>query len=131
MTTELTCLVWVTAFTSILWIAYILNRLAVGKGLLHEVGYPDTPTVLSPWADRLKRAHVNAVENQVVFAPLVLVAHVMGVHSDLTTGAAVVYLCARGVHALSYTFAIPFVRTGAFSVGWGCQLAFVWALVGH
>ena len=131
MSTELSNLVWVTAFTAMLWIPYVLNRLITGPGLLHEIGYPDTPTTLSPWADRLKRAHHNAVENLVVFAPLVLVAHVVGVHSELTTMASTIYLGTRIVHALAYTFAIPWLRTITFSVGWACQLAFVWALIHH
>ena len=95
MTIELTCLTLVTTFTAVLWVPYILNRLTVGKGLLHEVGYPDEPTKLSPWADRLKRAHTNAVENLVVFAPLVLAASVAGVHTPTTALAAEVYVMGR------------------------------------
>jgi uncharacterized MAPEG superfamily protein len=129
MTTELTYLAWVTTFTALLWIPYILNRITVGKGVLHEVGYPDEATVLSPWAERLKRAHVNAVENLVVFAPLVLIANGAGVRTSATALAALIYLCARVAHAVSYVFAIPWVRTIAFTVGWGCQMVFAWALV--
>jgi uncharacterized MAPEG superfamily protein len=107
---------------------YILNRLAVGKGVLHEVGYPDEATRMSPWAERLKRAHSNAVENLVVFAPLVLVAHAAGLSTSATSLAAVIYLWARVAHAGSYVFAIPWVRTIGFSVGWACQMVFAWAL---
>ena len=56
MTVELTHLVLVTALTGLLWIPYVLNRVLVGPGVRHEVGYPDTPTELSPWAARLKRS---------------------------------------------------------------------------
>ena len=129
MTIELTYLACVTAFTAMLWIPYILNRIAVGKGVFHEIGYPDEPTKLSPWADRLKRAHANAVENLVVFAVLVLLANAAGARTSATAIAALIYLCARVAHAGAYTFAIPWVRTLAFSVGWGCQMVFVWALV--
>lgn len=129
MTIELTCLTLATTFTAVLWVPYILNRLAVGKGLLHEVGYPDEPTKLSPWADRLKRAHANAVENLVVFAPLVLAASVAGVHTPTTALAAEVYVGARVVHALVYTLGIPWVRTLAFSAGWASVMAFAWALL--
>lgn len=129
MTTELTYLAYVTAFTAVLWVPYILNRLLVGKGLLHEVGYPDQPTRLSPWADRLKRAHANAVENLVVFASLVLIANAAGVRTSATALAALVYLCARVVHAASYVFAVPWVRTLAFSGGWACQMVFAYALL--
>src|SRR6187397_2889665 len=131
MTTELTYLALVTALTGVLWVPYILNRLMVGKGLLHAIGYPDEPTNMSPWAERLKRAHVNAVENLVVFAPLVLVAHAAGAFNAVTATASVVYLWARVAHAAAYTFAIPWVRTIAFSVGWACQMALAWAILAH
>jgi uncharacterized MAPEG superfamily protein len=131
MTSELTYLTLVTTFTALLWIPYILNRITIGKGVVHEVGYPDTPTVLSPWAERLKRAHANAVENLVVFAPLVLVANAAGVRTSATALAALVYLCARVAHAVAYVFAIPWVRTIAFSVAWGCSMVFAWVLIAH
>jgi uncharacterized MAPEG superfamily protein len=129
MTNELNILTWVATFTGLLWVPYILNRLMVGKGVVHEVGYPDEPTVLSPWGERLKKAHANAVENLVVFAALVLVAQARGVHSPATLWAANIYLWARVAHALSYVFAIPWTRTIAFTVGWGCQMVIAWALL--
>jgi uncharacterized MAPEG superfamily protein len=129
MTTELTYLTLATTFTGLLWMPYILNRLAVGNGLLHEIGYPDQATRMSPWAERLKRAHDNAVENLVVFAPLVLIAHVADVRTPETALAAATYLAARIAHAAAYTLAIPWVRTVAFSTGWACQMVFAWALL--
>ncbi len=128
MTPELMNLTLTAAFTGCLWVPYILNRLAVGNGVLHEIGYPDSPTTLSPWADRLKRAHHNAIENLAVFATLVLTAQALGVHTEATALAATAYFWARVAHALSYTFAIPWVRTLAFSAGWACQMAFAWAI---
>src|SRR5262245_57602631 len=111
MTTELTYLALVTTFSGLLWMPYILNRVTVGKGVLHEIGYPDEPTRLSPWAARLKRAHENSTENLVLFAPLVLVAHAVGARTEATATAAAIYLYARLAHAGSYTFAVPWVRT--------------------
>ncbi len=78
MKTELFYLALVTAFTGLLWIPYILDRIAVG-GLMDAVGYPAEPKPQSPWAQRLKKAHANAVENLVVFAALVLAAQAAGV----------------------------------------------------
>lgn len=129
MTVELSCLVLVSAFTGLLWVPYILNRVRVGAGLLHEVGYPSEETELSPWAARLKRAHDNAVENLVVFAPLVLTAHLAGVHSALTGYAAIAFVVARVLHAAAYTFAVPWLRTAAFTGGWACQMAFAYVLL--
>jgi hypothetical protein len=40
MSTELAYLALATTFTGLLWMPYVLNRIAVGKGVLHEIGYP-------------------------------------------------------------------------------------------
>ncbi|MFZ0486642.1 MAG: MAPEG family protein [Arenicellales bacterium] len=128
MTVELKYLVLVTAFTALMWIPYILNIISV-RGLLGAVGYPENPEPMAPWAERMKAAHYNAVENLVVFAALVLAAHAAGVHGGGTVLACVVYFWARVVHCFAYTFKIPWVRTLAFAVGFLCQMTFAWKLL--
>jgi len=128
MTTELMYLTWVTALTAVIWVPYILNAIMV-RGLIDAVGYPANPAPLAPWAARMKAAHGNAIENLVVFAALVLVADSVGVSNDATVMACQVYLWARVVHLAAYTFAIPWVRTVAFVVGFGCQAALVLQLI--
>jgi uncharacterized MAPEG superfamily protein len=124
MTTELTYLTWVTLLTALLWIPYILNMIMV-RGLIDAVGYPENPKPLAAWAARMKSAHYNAVENLVVFAVLVLIVQAAGLNNDTTATACMVYFWARIVHALAYTFGIPWVRTLAFAVGFVCQLVLV------
>ena len=128
MKTELLYLAFVTALTGLLWVPYILDRLLV-RGLMDAVGYPDNPKPQSPWAQRLMKAHANAVENLVVFATLVLLAHSAGVTSTAIGTATVVYFWARLVHALAYTFAIPWVRTLSFTVGFLAQAVVAWQLL--
>lgn len=128
MSIELTYLTWVTALTAVMWIPYILNMIKV-RGLMDAVGYPSDPAPLSPWAQKMKAAHYNAVENLVVFAALVLIANAVGVSNDNTVMACQVYFWARVVHFASYTFAIPWVRTLSFVTGFGCQAVLVLALV--
>ena len=128
MNTELMYLVAVTAFTGLMWIPYILDRIAVW-GLVDTVGYPDTPKVQSPWARRMKSAHANAVENLVVFAALVLVAQTVGVSNNVTVTACIVYFWARVVHFFAYTAALPWVRTLGFTVGFVAQAAIAWQLL--
>ncbi|HET7527645.1 MAG TPA: MAPEG family protein [Burkholderiaceae bacterium] len=128
MKTELFYLALVTAFTGLLWVPYILDRVVV-RGLIDAVGYPPDPKPQSPWAQRLIKAHYNAVENLVVFAALVLLAHAVGLSSPAIGTAAVVYFWARVVHALAYTFAVPWVRTLAFTVGFLCQAVVAWQLL--
>lgn len=128
MNTELTYLTWVTTLTALMWIPYILNTIMV-RGLLEAVGYPKDPTPLSPWAVRMKAAHANAIENLVVFAALVLIAHAIGVSNAATAMACQVYLWARIVHFLSYTTEIPWVRTLSFVVGFGSQITLAWQIL--
>ena len=128
MKTELFYLVIVTAFTGLLWLPYILDRVVV-RGLMDAVGYPENPKPQSPWAQRLMKAHANAVENLVVFAALVLAANALGVSNGAIASAAVVYFWARVIHALGYTFAVPLVRTLAFTVGFCAQAVIAWQLL--
>ena len=128
MKTELFYLTLVSALTGLLWLPYILDRVAVG-GLADAVGYPADPKPPSPWALRLKKAHANAVENLVVFAALVLAAQAAGLSNGATATACVAYFWARVVHALAYTFALPWIRTLAFAVGFFAQAVLAWQLL--
>jgi len=128
MRPELLYLTLSVAFTGILWIPYILDRVMTW-GLNDAVGYPPNPKPQSPWAERLKRAHANAVENLVIFASLVLVAQAADIRSQGVIYAAMVYFWARVVHAAAYTAALPWVRTLAFTVGWLACAAIAWRIL--
>jgi len=127
MKTELLYLTLVTALTGLLWVPYILDRLAV-RGLADAVGYPENPKPQSPWEQLLLKAHANAVENLVIFAALVLTAHAVGVTSTAVATACVVYFWSRVVHAAAYTFAVPWVRTLSFTVAFFAQATIAWQL---
>jgi uncharacterized MAPEG superfamily protein len=128
MTVELMYLALVSALTALMWIPYILNMTLV-RGVVDAMGYPENPKPMAPWARRMKAAHYNAIENLAVFAALVLIAHAAGIRSEVTVMASIIYFWARVVHLLAYTFAIPFVRTLAFSVGFGCQVTFIFQIL--
>ena len=128
MNSELTYLALASVLTGLLWVPYILNEILV-RGLTDAVGYPDNPKPLAKWAQRLKAAHYNAVENLVVFTALVLVAHAAGIHNAAIATSAMVYFWARVVHAAAYAFAVPWVRTAAFVVGVGAQLCIAWHIL--
>lgn len=130
MKTELLYLLYVSLFTGLLWVPYIFNRLLIW-GIWDTAGYVASPKPQSPWAQRLMKAHANAVENLVIFAALVLVANAAAVSNPAIATAAVVYFWARVVHALAYTFAVPWVRTFGFLVGVGAQLTIAWQLLPH
>lgn len=121
MSAAMMYLSWTVLFTALLWVPYILNMILV-RGLVDAVGYPADPKPLAPWAQRAKAAHYNAVENLVVFAPLVIAAQMTGMADGTTANAALVYLLARIVHYVVYTFAMPWLRTLSFVVGWVCTV---------
>jgi uncharacterized MAPEG superfamily protein len=128
MTSELMSLTWVVALQLVMWVPYILNVITV-RGLIAAVGYPENPPPIAPWAERMKAAHYNSVENLVAFAALILLANAAGVSNDTTVLAAEVYFWARLVHLIAYTFAIPWVRTLAFAAGWLCQVGILLQLL--
>ena len=128
MKPELNYLVWSTILTALIWIPYVLNRIATW-GLTDTVGYPEAPKPQSPWARRMKSAHANAIENLIIFAVLVLVANAVGISNGTTAFAAALYFWSRLVHVVAYTFALPWVRTLAFAGGFAAQAIFVWQLV--
>lgn len=128
MKTELMYLLWTTLLTAVLWMPYIVDRILV-FGITDAVGYPQQPKPQSPWAQRLMKAHANAVENLVIFAALVLVAHAAGVSNGATASACAVYFWARLAHAVAFTLAIPWVRTFSFAVAFGAQMVIAWQLL--
>lgn len=116
MKTELVYLTLVTLLTGLMWVPYVLNRIMI-LGLPQAASYPTNPKPQADWAIRLMKAHSNAVENLVIFAPLVLVANAAGVSNGATVTACIVYFWARLAHAVVYTFAIPWARTITFAIG--------------
>jgi uncharacterized MAPEG superfamily protein len=127
---ELYWLTLTTLMTGLMWVPYILNRLAE-KGPWNAINDPhgDTSTRIA-WADRMMRAHKNAVENLVVFAPLVLALQVAGIGSTATATACMVYFFARLAHYLVYSLGIPVIRTLAFAIGVAAQVTLALTLLG-
>ena len=129
MTTELYWMVMTVLLTSLIFVPYILNRMKE-HGVWPAVWNPQPDTrPKAPWAERMMRAHLNAVENLAIFAPLVLALQVVGVSTAATAAACMVYFFARLAHVLLYTFAVPLLRTVAFITGFACQLTLALTLV--
>ena len=130
MSVELKWLALTVILTGLLWVPYILDR-AMVRGLMGSMANPspdDKPQ--TPWARRLQAAHYNAVENMVIFAPLVLILAVEHHSTESTALACAVYFWARLAHAVVYALGIPVLRTLAFSVGFLAQAALMFAVFG-
>jgi len=131
LTPELYCLTLVALATILMWVPYTLARI-VTRGVMAALANPDPSFAPDPaWAERARRAHSNAIENLAVFAPLVLIAALVGVSTPATVFAAKLYLAARLVHYPVYAAGIPVVRTLSFVTGVGATLVFVAALLGQ
>jgi uncharacterized MAPEG superfamily protein len=125
VTTELYWLTLTALMTALFWVPYVLNRVAaVGLGGALAGSAPDSGKH-AEWAQRAIRAHGNAIENLAIFAPIVLIAHVLGVSSAATKAAVVVYFFARLAHFIVYTAGIPAARTLTFTAGWLAQMAII------
>src|SRR5882724_1803186 len=128
MTRELFWLTLTIILTGLLWVPYILNRIQI-RGLSGAMANPsrnDKPH--AEWASRLMFAHDNAVENLVIFAPLILVLNAIDYSSSWTVLAAAVYFWARLAHTIVYLFGIPVFRTLTFAVGFFAQAVLALAI---
>ena len=129
MTSELYWLVLSILLTSILWVPYIINRL-FEQGIFIGLWDPDGETKTEvAWAKRLMSAHVNSVENLIVFAPLVLIAHILGMSTEITESAVVIYFFSRLFHAIFFTLRVPVLRIIAFLGGFYSQMLMIVTLL--
>ena len=91
MKLELYWLLATLIMTALFWVPYVLNR--IGElGLWPTLANPNMEIKpKSGWAVRMINAHKNAVENLVIFAPLILMVHIAGISSPVTVSAAMIY----------------------------------------
>jgi len=115
MSIDLKMLVWSIALT------FVQMLLAV-MGATNQVGLPklagnreDLP-VMESWAGRAERAHQNMLENLVLFAALVLTAHIAGRANATTALGAQIFFWARLAYAVIYVAGIPWLRTALWGV---------------
>lgn len=115
MSGELSLLVW----SVILMFAQMLVA-AAGANL--QVGLPalagnrEDVRPATGWAGRARRAHLNMLENLVLFAALVLVAQVAGKTNAMTLLGAQLFFWGRLAYALVYVAGVPWLRTGVWAV---------------
>ena len=103
----------VLTFVQVLIAAAAANQ-AVGLPALagNREGLPE----MTGFAWRAKRAHLNMVENMVLFTALVLIAAVAGKANAMTATGALIFFWARLVYALIFLLGIAWLRTVAWAV---------------
>jgi uncharacterized MAPEG superfamily protein len=111
---------WMLVYSALLCISIPVVAVAglsrVPGGMSWGFGNRDTPLAVPTWIERVRRAHLNMVENLAPFAALVLVAHVTGKADATTALGAQIFFVARAAHAAIYIIGIPYLRTAAFFV---------------
>jgi len=123
VTKELYWLTLTVLMTALFWLPYVFDRMVV-RGLMGTLSaaIPQSGKPQSTWAQRASSAHWNAVENLAIFAPAVLIAHLLGISTHATQMAVVLYFFARLAHFIVYTLGVPVARTLAFTAGWIAQI---------
>ena len=81
------------------------------------------------WPGRARRAHLNMLENMVVFATLVLIAAVAGKANATTAMGAMIFFWARLAYAVIYLIGIPWLRTLAWAVSVIGMVMIAWVLL--
>ncbi len=125
LSADLFWLMMLAMFTGLLWVPYVA-QLVVQEGLIR--GFTDPLHDLSSkaqWAKLAKRAHANAVENLVVFAPLVIIAHLAGTDPVFMGKAALIFFFIRFAHFIVYTLGMPTIRQLLFLAGVGVEISIV------
>jgi uncharacterized MAPEG superfamily protein len=122
-------LAYTAMLTAALWIPYILCQVRT-NGFLRPENYRDpTPRAVPLWGKRADRTYLNAVESFAPFAALVIVAHMTGKANAMTAFWATSFFWLRLAHAVVYLFAVPYIRTLVFTLGFVAVAGIFWEVV--
>ena len=99
-----------------------VQMLIAATGANQQVGLPalagnrEGLPEMTGWAGRARRAHLNMIENLVLFAALVLIAAVSQKANATTALGAMIFFWGRLAYALIYLVGVPWLRTLAWFV---------------
>jgi uncharacterized MAPEG superfamily protein len=116
MSIELQLLAWAVALTVVQMLVAVAGSFSQAS-LPQLVGNREDMGEYSGWAGRAHRAHRNMLENLVLFAALVLVAHAAGRENAMTALGAQLFFWSRVAFAAIYVAGVPWLRTAAWAVG--------------
>jgi len=127
---EIFWLVLAAGYTMLLVAPYAINRIGrIGLARLLAKPLPGDDPFEQEWAHRAYRAHMNAIENLVVFAPLALAVIATQSANEITALSCAVYFWARVVHAPVYILNIPYLRFFAWVVGMVACFVLIFQLI--
>ena len=128
MKPELTYLLFsvLLTFVQVLIAAAAANQVV---GLNTLAGNREGLAEMPGFAGRARRAHLNMIENLVLFTALVLIAAVAGKANATTAMGAMIFFWARLAYAVIYLIGIPWLRTLAWFVGVIGMAMIAWVLL--
>jgi uncharacterized MAPEG superfamily protein len=112
-----------------------VQMLVAATGANQQVGLPalagnrEGLSEYTGWAGRARRAHLNMIENLVLFAALVLIAAVSQKANATTAMGAMIFFWGRLAYAVIYLIGIPWLRTLAWFVSVIGMAMIAWALL--
>jgi uncharacterized MAPEG superfamily protein len=115
MTVEFQLLIWSLGLTFVQMLVAVVGTvlyLGIPKAAANRERLPE----ITGWAGRARRAHLNMIENMVLFAPLIIIADIAGRDNGMTQLGAQLFFWARLAYAVIYVAGIPYLRTLAWLV---------------
>jgi uncharacterized MAPEG superfamily protein len=112
-------------FVQVLIAAAAANQVV---GLTTLAGNRDDLPTYTGFAGRAKRAHLNMLENMVLFSALVLIAVVAQKTNASTAMGALIFFWARLIYAVIYLLGVPWLRTLAWAVSVIGMIMVAWPL---
>jgi uncharacterized MAPEG superfamily protein len=115
MTVEFQLLIWSLGLTFVQMLIALIGTIFY-LGILKTAGNRERIPELPGWPGRARRAHLNMIENMVLFAPLIVIADIAGRDNANTQLGAQLFFWARLAYAVIYLVGIPYLRTLAWCV---------------
>ncbi len=104
-------------------VVILLVLLSVQGGLVPAIhgfkwglGPRDEPRDPSVLQGRVSRIVANHIEGMAMFAPLVLIAHLIGLSTPLTQWGALIFIAGRVAFSVVYFLGIPVLRSAMWGV---------------
>ena len=110
MSFMLSTVVWTVGILIILIAIQSLSGI-LNNGMKWGLGARDTAKDDTVFQARAKRTLTNHMEGMLLYVPLAIVAHLMGLDGDMIVKGGWLYIIGRALYPLTYWTGLPYART--------------------